>query len=300
MKKIKIIITANLFAATVFAQIPNGNFESWTSKAQGLYDIPNQWGTMNNTTAKDSIFTIEKGTIGNPATSYYLRVISKAIGTGTTVVNGIAVSGKLDTISMQPKSGFAYTGQPKSFTGKWQFMWMHASPGSISATLTKWNSSLKKREVIARAIDTLGGMEMSWVPFSIDFIYVSGNMPDSCIIVLKASGSDPGDGDYLFVDDLTFAGSAANVPNNSGFINSVNVYPNPSAKNIVIDFNINKLQNIKIEMTDLRGRIVKEANLGFVNGFNRYSIDADGISKGTYFINLISNEGRETKKIVIE
>jgi len=299
MKKFTAITAANLFAIAVFSQIPNAGFENWTSKAQGLYDVPDQWGTMNNTTAKDSIFTVEKGNPGSLGL-YYMRVISRAIGTGTTVVNGIAVSGKLDTVTMEPKSGFPYTGQPKSFTGKWQFMWMNYSPGLISATLTKWNASAKKRETIATAIDTLDGMEMSWVPFSIDFAYLSGNIPDSCIIVLKASGSDPGDGDYLFVDDLAFIGSAASIPDNSGFINSINLYPNPAAKSIIINFSIDKPESIKIQLIDRNGRKCKEVEMDFGGGLNKYILNTDGVAKGTYLLNLISNEMTETRKIMIE
>lgn len=299
MKKLTSIIISILFTSAVSAQIPNAGFENWTSKAQGLYDVPDQWGTLNNTTVKDSIFTVEKGNPGSPG-SYYMRIISKAIGTGTTVVNGIAVSGKLDTITMQPKSGFAYTGQPKSFTGRWEFMWMNYSPGLVSAILTKWNASAKQREVIATAIDTLSGMVMSWENFSINFSYLSGTIPDSCIIVLKASGSDPGDGDYLFVDDLAFTGSVASVSDNSTSINSMNVYPNPSAKNVIVDFNLNKSENIKIQMTDLRGESIEEVDLYFLSGLNKYSINTDRLAKGVYFVNLISNEGSEAKKIIIK
>jgi hypothetical protein len=289
MKKLNAIIVLTLTGISLFAQIPNSGFDTWINK--GTYDIPDRWGTLNNTTPKDSDHTVEKGNPGNPAL-YYMKIISRPLG--NSVVNGIAVSGKLDTITMQPISGFAYAGQPKSFTGKWEFMWMNASPGSVSATLTKWNVSTKQREVVATASQILGGMIMSWETFSIDFSYVSATIPDSCLIVLKASGSDPGNGDYLFVDDLAFTGSVAGVQVNSGFVNSIRIYQNAIAKNIIVNFNLTQPENILIQITDLTGKRINETTTRAGSGFTTCSLSVDGVAPGTYFVNFISREGIET------
>jgi hypothetical protein len=139
--------------------------------------------------------------------------------------------------------------------------------------------------------------------FSINFTYVSGNMPDSCIIVLKASGSAPANGDYLWVDNLAFSGTATSVENHpsiTSVINDLHVFYNSSGNNISVDFNLSKSQNIKIQMIDLNGRLIKEDFPGTLIGISKYSISTDGISNGAYFIAVIANECTEVKKVMIK
>ena len=116
-KQLFTILLGVLAASTAIAQVPNNGFETWTS--MGSYENPAQWGTMNNTTAPLGIFTAQKGTPGSVGASY-LKLTSKTFS--STVVPGIAVSGVLDSMTMMPKSGFAYNQRPASFTGKWQHM----------------------------------------------------------------------------------------------------------------------------------------------------------------------------------
>ena len=200
MKKIILSAIAGSFLTiTAFAQIPNNSFESFTN--MGTYDNPVSWGTMNNTTNAMSVYTAQKGTPGFPGASY-LKLTSKTMG--PSVMNGIAVSGVLDSMTMMPKSGFAYAMRPINFTGRWQHM--ASNQGSITVTLTRWDMGTNSRVTVAAANQTLSGMAMSWANFTIPFTYVDAGNPDTCIIVLKASGSSPVNGDYLWVDNLTFSG----------------------------------------------------------------------------------------------
>lgn len=198
MKKIITIVAALGMSVAAQAQIPNPGFENWTTV--GSYEIPDNWGTMNHTTATYSVYTATKATPGSPGASY-LKLTSKT--TGTSVTNGIAVSGKLDTVNMLPKSGFAFTQRPASFSGKWQHMIYGSSQGSVKVITTKWNSMMNMRDTIAHAEQTLGGMVMNWANFSMNLMYMDSlNYPDSCIIVLQSSGSNPTNNDYLWVDNL--------------------------------------------------------------------------------------------------
>jgi hypothetical protein len=90
-----------------------------------------------------------------------------------------------------------------------------------------------------------------------------------------------------------------NVLNSDGFSNSIfSVYPNPNNgtfniqfKSIVTDFNV--------EVFDVTGKVI------YNNQFNQNSdlvkeIKLNQISKGVYFMNIKTNEGLITKKIIIE
>lgn len=296
MKKTIISIAVMALAsASLFAQIPNAGFENWT--AVGTYSVPDGWGTLNNSTAVASVFTATKGTPGSPGNSY-LKLTSKTVL--TSVVNGIAVSGVLDSTTMQPKSGFAFNQRPANFTGKWQHMIYGSSQGSIMVTLTRWDTGTNMRVAVASGSVTLSGMAMAWANFSIPLTYADGNNPDSCIIVLKASGSNPTNNDYLWVDNLAFSGVVTGLKNQETVLSYVNVFPNPSAELIHVNLNLKSEQKVSLELVDLTGKLIVSKDLGILEGDSKQSINVSGVVKGTYFIKVVTEKGAEVRKIIIE
>lgn len=294
-KAILSIISVVALSASAIAQIPNAGFESFTTV--GSYEVPNGWGTMNNTTATYSVYTATKATPGSPGASY-LKLTSKTVS--ASVVNGIAVSGVLDSITMKPKSGFPYTLQPVSFTGKWQHMIYGTSQGSVKAVLTKWNVGLSKRDTVAIAAQTLAGMAMSWANFTINFTYLSSVVPDSCIIELRASGSAPTVNDYLWVDNLAFSGSVTGIENHDSFVSNMVVFPNPSSETINVNLNLKSSQKVSIELTDITGKLILSKDAGTLTGESKQTLNVNDISKGTYLVRVITESGIEVRKIVIE
>lgn len=294
MKKSLLTILSAILVSTSIAQIPNFSFENWTSA--GLYENPDNWGTMNNTTKYASVYTATKATPGNPG-NFYLKLTSKTVS--ATVVNGIAVSGKLDSTTMQPKSGFAFNQRPASFTGKWQHMIYGTSQGGIMVTLTRWDTGLNSRVTVATAATTLSGMAMSWATFSLNFVYTDGGNPDTCIIVMKASGNVPTNNDYLWVDNLAFSGTVLGIEKNKNTLSGLSVFPNPSSENFTVEFNNAGSNNVKLELLDLTGKVVKEEILTNASGYNKYAYNTKGISKGIYFLRIISGQAIETKKIIL-
>lgn len=294
-KTILSIISVVAFIASAMAQIPNPGFESFTTV--GAYEVPNGWGTMNNTTAIASIYTATKGTPGSPGASY-LKLTSKTVS--STVVNGIAVSGVLDSITMMPKSGFAYNMRPASLTGKWQHMIYGSSQGSIQVTLTRWDTGMNMRMPVASGTVTLSGMAMSWANFTIPLTYVDGNNPDTCIIVMKASGSTPTNNDYLWVDNLAFSGSVTGIENHASFVTNMVVFPNPSTETINVNLNLKSSQKVSIELTDITGKLILTKDAGTLTGESKQMLNVTGVSKGTYLVRIVADAGTEVRKIVIE
>jgi hypothetical protein len=296
MKKLTFsLLFIALFINISLAQIPNFSFENWTN--MGAYDNPDQWGTLNNTTDAASVYTAEKGGPGNPG-SFYLKLTTKKVN--NIPINGIAVSGKFDSINKKPVSGFAYNLRPQKFTGKWQHMVSATSPGGITATLTKWNGNNNKRDTIAIANQTLGFMVMSWSGFSIPFVYMSGDNPDSCIIFLRASGSAPTNQDYLYVDSLAFQGTVTGVENNVKVHNEFSVFPNPAYDNIVLKMNEITEQPVILEIRDMNGKLMLTKDLGRLNGPTKETIDLSGLASASYLINILLGDEKRTQKIVIQ
>ena len=296
MKKTILSIAAVAFtSASLFAQIPNNGFENWTS--MGSYSNPDGWDQLNNLTASMGIYTCLKGTPGFVGTGY-LKLVSKTVG--TNVAPGIAVSGLINISAMKPKSGFPYTGQPQKLTGSWKYMASGADTGFISIILTKWNSTSMKRDTIAKANQVLSGMAMSWATFNINLTYKSSALPDSAIIVLSASGATPVANSYLYVDNLSFVGSVAGINNIDNYVSNINTYPNPTSDNINVELYAQKVSTIKLQLVDLTGKLIREINVGEVQGNYKHSINTTGISKGVYFLKVTANDAVETKKIIIQ
>ncbi|MEO6902659.1 MAG: T9SS type A sorting domain-containing protein [Bacteroidia bacterium] len=294
MKKLHLLIATAIFTYVgAIAQIPNNSFEKWTT--MGSYSNPEGWGTMNNKTASAKVYTATKGTPGSAGAAY---LILTSLKVGSSVVNGIAVSGKLDSITMKPISGFAFNQRPTALTGKWQFM--GSNPGSISVTLTKWNSSTKMRETIGTASKTLSGMAMSWASFSIPFTYSNSSLPDTCIIVLEASGSKPVVNDYLWVDNLNFTGIiATKLKEEAVVLNSMTVYPNPASNYITLNFNTLSPQLITIKIVDVVGKVVLIKNISLLEGNSKEIINTSSLATGSYYVNTISKDGNVFRKLII-
>ena len=296
MKKTLVsFLLMSMTSISMFGQILNNGFENWTS--MGIYSNPDNWQTLNNYTALAGVFTATKGTPGNPGTSY-LMLTSKTVS--TTVVNGIAVYGTLDPLTMQGTAGKPFTQQPSRLTGNWQHMIFGSSQGSILVKLTKWNTATSARDVVATGSVTLSGMAMSWATFTVNLSYSSAVAPDSCMIVLKASGTAPTNNDYLWVDNLTFSGSVTGMSDLENNLSISSVFPNPSTEQITVNLTIKKASEVSFKLIDLTGKVVKEVYVGEVFGQYKSSISVVDIAKGSYFLKISSGDNSEYKKLMIQ
>lgn len=297
MKKSILLFTALMFSVAISkAQtIPNASFESWTN--MGTYSNPDGWDQLNVSTASMSKYTCEKGTPGSVGNAY-LKLTSKTIGS-MGVVPGICVSGKINQTTMKPESGFAYNNRPTSLTGKWQHMIYGNSQGFIQITFTRWDAGINKQIPVGSGMVTLSGMAMSWANFSIPISYIDNNNPDSCIIVMSASGNSPTDKDYLWLDNLTFSGTTG-INNLDKSIIELSVFPNPTNEILNVNVALKTSQVAMIQLIDLRGKVVLTNNLEMTNGMSNQSISIKDFDKGTYLLKVVSDENSEIKKIIIE
>lgn len=129
----------------------------------------------------------------------------------------------------------------------------------------------------------------------------------------SASGTDPAEFDFI-----SFAGGTSTAPNaaeatmifdnfvsrasatdtlleNVNFASTVDftVYPNPSNDVVNISNSTNAIIST-IEMTDLNGRVVKNVSLNATEG----QVNISDLSTGVYMMNVSSDQGSITKKII--
>lgn len=298
MKKIYAVLFSLLcLSSATFAQIPNNSFENWTTV--GTHVNPDNWGCLNDATASASttVFTCVKGTPGNPGTGY-LKLVSKNI-TGLGIVPGVAVCGTLNSTTHKPVSGFPYNLRSQYLVGKWQHM-SASNQGYIDVLLSVWNSTLNKRDTVAYAHRVLGAMVMQWANFSINLTYVSGASPDSAIIFFSSSPATPVASDYLYIDNLSFSGTVVGINETKLVNNTVDIYPNPCRDNLNLSLNVEKSTHVTIQISDIAGRIINKEDLGLFQGNLEKTISTATLTKGLYFITIITDDNATTKHFVIE
>jgi hypothetical protein len=79
--------------------------------------------------------------------------------------------------------------------------------------------------------------------------------------------------------------------------NEIKVYPNPASNYIIINFP-KVLNSVQIEMTDTFGKIVFSTDEKSIS--NEYKIDIKDFSEGIYFINVTSNNLKQTYKVLVK
>lgn len=94
-----------------------------------------------------------------------------------------------------------------------------------------------------------------------------------------------------------FCVSTVGVDEND-FSNSLQVYPNPSQGQFVIMIENEEVEVSEIQIMDARGAIVLRPLSVTVNG--KIQVDAQDLSKGVYFVSVVTSSGTAVKKIVLK
>ncbi len=68
---------------------------------------------------------------------------------------------------------------------------------------------------------------------------------------------------------------------------------------IDIQFSLNKTSNVKFDIIDISGRMIKRIDKQFAAGKNSLSISSKDMARGIYFLKIDSNDFNKTKKIAI-
>jgi PKD repeat protein len=78
----------------------------------------------------------------------------------------------------------------------------------------------------------------------------------------------------------------------------VNVYPNPSSKNVTVDFSLNTPQKLSIALLSSSGTVVLEKEVNGTAGNNLTSIDLEGLTKGVYSVRIIGENSWFMKTVL--
>lgn len=97
--------------------------------------------------------------------------------------------------------------------------------------------------------------------------------------------------------DLTICRNTTSIEevNNS---EQLSIYPNPTSSNFTVEYNGFSSNEVRFELRDLSGRIIKSIKLTAPKTANRIDIDMSDAADGIYFLNILDGENRIIEKII--
>jgi len=84
------------------------------------------------------------------------------------------------------------------------------------------------------------------------------------------------------------------------FVSKVTVFPNPMNDNASMVFKLKNKGNAIIYIYNLTGKLIVSKTLSnLTEGINKYDFESEGLSNGTYIVNIVSNNERLNTKFVV-
>lgn len=80
----------------------------------------------------------------------------------------------------------------------------------------------------------------------------------------------------------------------------ISLSPNPTNGNFVVSFTSAKNQKINVKLVDVLGHIVYSKDLQVTSGNNPIEMSIPNLKSGIYFFELLSENGKQTEKLVID
>jgi hypothetical protein len=174
---------------------------------------------------------------------------------------------------------------------------------------TSFDSVIRIRRVEHAVTDTIFipfPFNTEILPITIDAIVVSYYKPShgKSPILSFIEGTYQQDG-AVIASNKTIASQYPLLPTNINeyeLSNSLNLYPNPTQNGqSVLSFNIENTANAKVELLNNLGQTITQVYQGQVNaGLNKFEINTTKLSAGVYFVNLLLDNTKVTKKLIVE
>jgi hypothetical protein len=292
MKNFYVIISFILFSIVSNAQnaTPNPGFENWTTVGNRV--DPDNWNTLNPSTAIIGVLTCTRATGADAHSgSYAIKLTTKSVF-GVTA-NGIASTGTLITTPPYGVSGgIPFTGRPDSITGWYKYTPAGTDSGFVELQLL---GTVNTDTIGYVRFSTPNSTVSTYTRFSKAVTYISPANPANSIWILSSSrGSGPQVNSSIIFDDIAmvFNGTGINEQNSS----PIQLIKNPVKE--FMTFNIGSFNVFKISLIDITGKIVVTEKISQLNN----SIAIKGLTPGIYFYILENQNGQRTTsgKVLIE
>ena len=112
-------------------------------------------------------------------------------------------------------------------------------------------------------------------------------------------------GNNFYLDDINlYAGAPSDNLVTAGIdevidFENFSLYPNPTAAEFNVQFNVNKQERLRFEIQDLAGKFVRQHFILANEGTNLVSFETSELSKGMYLLKISSASGAKTVQFIV-
>jgi hypothetical protein len=292
-KQILLLVILLSSSPFIFGQITaNLGLETWVSISS--YEEPaNGWSSLNalSDLAPLAPVTVTKTTDKYSGT-YAAKLETKKIPIVNTLIGGLLATGFFDNNAspgQNLKLGMPYTSSPKYFSGYYKYTSVSNDSADFFCALTKWNSSLNRRDTLGVASYRELNNVSSYTKFNFKINYTDSiTAPDTIIMLFASSGAAQNFqgqvGSTLYIDEVSL-GNASGVYELLGNEVEINVFPNPTAEQLNISI-LQELNGLNYKIYNSSGKMLLRDTM------KKYTtIKTNGLKEGKYFLSVYDNKG---------
>lgn len=109
-------------------------------------------------------------------------------------------------------------------------------------------------------------------------------------------------GNNFYLDDINiYEGDPVDLSvEEIAAIHNLNVFPNPTDKEVNVSFNMTNTQTAKVALVNLMGQELESFNINGVQGNNLVLINTEGYAPGVYLIKVDINGNQQVRQLVIQ
>lgn len=262
-------------------QVLNNGFESWTSS-----NVPANWGSYGQmiTGLTGTNPNTEIQTTSMHSGSFAALLQNQFVTAAASNIPGGLNTGPITFVSGKPVYGFqAYAGgYPVSYDFWYKFNAIGGDSAGTDVTITHWNTSLNKRDTLARSGSYIIGATSVYTHMTVPINWlITGVAPDSIQLQFTSSmagqnggSGQPPAGGQLYVDDINmnFSTGVQTIMANGSF----STFPNPAINAVTIKSTSEKAKNVMVY--NVSGSLMNTYSL---NG-KLTSIDVSQYENGLY------------------
>ncbi len=83
-------------------------------------------------------------------------------------------------------------------------------------------------------------------------------------------------------------------------LQSMSIYPNPATTNAMLAVSTTESANATVTIFNLMGQMVYSSNVGLNEGNNLININVSDLRAGVYMVNVKTNKGTSTQKLIVK
>ncbi|HKK39695.1 MAG TPA: M43 family zinc metalloprotease [Cryomorphaceae bacterium] len=109
-------------------------------------------------------------------------------------------------------------------------------------------------------------------------------------------------GNNIFIDDINIYDPNTLSVDNNDVVKELTLFPNPATDNVRLRLELSKNQNVRIDVVDAAGRIVRSPFQGLMTaGTQNIQIQLDySLTPGMYFVRMTGEEGVAVRKLIVK